>query len=383
MARYAAGIVLAGLLAATGYAEAGTPARSTPSAPGAKGYSSSAVCAECHEDIHRTWKNSLHAMSLSDPIFDAAYWEAIKLSKGAARPLCLSCHAPTTRLTKDYDLRLPISEEGVSCDFCHTIAAAKPLAAGEPYTMRPGVVKWGPIQSAQSPAHKTQYSVTHMSSELCGGCHEYRAKSGAVLMGTYSEWRGSGYAEQGIQCQTCHMPTTQGRVVRPEVKATERPINLHNIQGGHSPEQVQKAARVEVREIQRAEGGYRVIVAVENVASGHMIPTGVPSRQLDLVVQLRRGQTLLGEQRMAFRKVVVDDQGNELRTDAQAFLRGAAIRSDNRIPPKGIRETSFLFPYTGSPDFVVEAKLYYRYPVALAKPEEITLEMGGATRSAR
>ncbi len=383
MARYGVLMVLVGFLSGVGFAEAGTPARGSPAAPSAKGYTSSEVCAGCHEDIHRAWKNSLHALSVSDPIFDAAYWEAIKLSKGAARPLCLSCHAPTTRLTKDYDLRLPITEEGVSCDFCHTIAAASPLAAGEPYTLRPGPVKWGPLRSAQSPAHKTQYSLTHFSAELCGGCHEYRTKSGAVLMGTYSEWRAGPYAEQGVHCQTCHMPLGEGRVVRPEVKSSERSINLHNIQGGHSPDQIRKAARVEVRDVQRSESGYRVVVAVENVGSGHMIPTGVPTRQLDLVVQLRRGQTVVGEQRTAFRKVVVDEQGNELRTDAQVFLRGVAIRSDNRIPPKGVREVSFLLPYTGPPDFVVEAKLYYRYPVALAKPEEILLEMGGASRPAR
>jgi hypothetical protein len=361
-------------------AEAGTPARGAPPAPSAKGYVSSEVCARCHEDIHRKWKNSLHAMSVSDPVFDGAYWEAIKLTKGAARALCLSCHAPTTRLTKDYDQVLPITGEGVTCDFCHTIAAANPLAAGEPYTMRPGKVKWGPIRAAQSPVHKTQYSVTHLSSVLCGGCHEYRAKSGAVLMGTYSEWRDSPYAEQGIHCQSCHMPAGEGRVVRPELKAPERPMNLHDIQGGHSPEQIRKAARVEVREIRRSENGYRVVVIVENVGSGHMIPTGVPTRQLDLVVQLRRGQTVLGEQRTTFRKVVVDAQGNELRTDAQVFLRGVAIRSDNRIPPRKAQEVSLLFPYTGPPDFVVEAKLHYRYPVILTKPEEITLEMAGASR---
>ena len=114
-----------------------------------------------------------------------------------------------------------------------------------------------------------------------------------------------------------------------------------------------------------------------------MIPTGIPTRQLELVVQLRRGQAVLGEQQTLFRKVVVDGQGNELRTDAQVLLRGVAIRSDNRIPPKGTQEARFFFPYTGSPDFVVEAKLYYRYPMALAKPEEIRLEMANASRSAR
>jgi cytochrome c554/c'-like protein len=383
MARHALGIVLAGVLWVVAIAQAAAPAPGEPPPLPVRGYASSEACARCHEDIHKTWKNSLHAMSLSDPIFDAAYWEAIKLSKGAARPLCLGCHAPTTRLTKDYDQRSPITGEGVTCDFCHTIAAANPLDAGEPYTMRPGLVKFGPLQESRSPVHLTQHSPVHTTSELCGGCHEYRAKSGVVIMGTYSEWRAGPYAAQGIQCQACHMPVGEGRVVRREIKAPERHINLHNIQGGHSSDQIRKAARVNVREIRRAEGGYRVLVTVENVGSGHMIPTGVPSRQMDLVVRLRRGQAVIGEQRTAFRKVVMDEQGNELRTDAQVFLRGAAIRSDNRIPPRGLREASFMFPYTGPPDFTVEAKLYYRYPVALAKPEEITLEMGGAERPAR
>ncbi len=383
MARCAVGIVLAGLLWAMGFAEAGMPARGSPPALNPKGYTSSEVCAECHEDIHKTWKNSLHAMSLSDPIFDAAYWEAIKLSKGGARPLCLGCHAPTTRITKDYDLRSPITEEGVTCDFCHTIKATNPQAAGEPYTMRPGLVKWGPIRDAESPVHKSEYSVTHTMSQFCGGCHEYRARSGAILMGTYSEWLASPYPQQGTHCQTCHMPVGEGQVVRPEVKAAGRPINLHNIQGGHSADQIRKAAQVEVRAIQRYEAGYRVVVTVENVGSGHMIPTGIPTRQLELVVQLRRGQTVIGEQQKAFRKVVVDAQGNELRTDAEVLLRGVAVRSDNRIPPKGTQEATFLFPYNGSPDFVVEAKLYYRYPVALAKPEAITLEMANTSRSAQ
>ena len=374
---------MAGFLCVMGSAEAGTAAQRSLHALNPKGYTSSEVCAKCHEDIHTTWKNSLHALSLSDPVFDAAYWEAIKLSKGAARPLCLKCHAPTTRLTKDYDQRSPITEEGVTCDFCHTIRAADPLASGEPFTMRPGLTKWGPLRDADSPVHKTEYSVTHTMSQLCGGCHDYRVRSGALLMSTYSEWLAGPYPRLGMHCQTCHMPMGEGRVVRPEVKATERPINLHNIQGGHSADQIRKAARVEVREIQRSDAGYNVVVAVENVGSGHMIPTGIPTRQLELVVQLRRGQTLIAEQQTVFRKVVVDEKGNELHTDAEVLLRGVAIRSDNRIPPKGIQVARFFFPYSGSPDFVVEAKLYYRYPVALAKPEAITLEMANASRSAQ
>lgn len=382
MYRSAVGLVLVGLLGVTGIAEAASPARGSPPTVKAKSYTISTVCSQCHEDIYWTWKNSLHAMSLSDPVFDAAYWEAIKLSKGAAKPFCLGCHAPTTRVTKDFDQRQPLTAEGVTCDFCHTITAADPLKAGEPFTLRPGLTKWGPLRDAESPVHEVQFSRVHLTSELCGGCHEYRTKSGVALMSTYSEWRAGPYAQQGIQCQTCHMPVGVGRVVRPDVKLTERPINLHDIQGGHSMEQIRKAARVEVREIVRAEAGYRVVVAVENVGSGHMIPTGIPTRQLQLVVQLRRGQSVLAMRETAFRKVVVDTAGNELTTDAEVFLHGAAIRSDNRILPKETREVSLFFPYTGPPDVTVEAKLYYRYPMVIAKPEEITLEMAGASRPA-
>ncbi|HYL81230.1 MAG TPA: multiheme c-type cytochrome, partial [Candidatus Acidoferrum sp.] len=149
MARQVTGFVLAGLLCTIGCAEAGTPAKGALPVLNAKGYTSSQICAQCHEDIYTTWKNSLHALSLSDPVFDAAYWEAIKLTKGSARTLCLRCHAPTTRVTKDYDQRQPITEEGVTCDFCHTIQATNPFAAGEPYTMRPGLTKWGPLREAE------------------------------------------------------------------------------------------------------------------------------------------------------------------------------------------------------------------------------------------
>ena len=34
------------------------------------GYTSARVCGECHTDIHSTWKNSLHAFAITDPLFD-------------------------------------------------------------------------------------------------------------------------------------------------------------------------------------------------------------------------------------------------------------------------------------------------------------------------
>ncbi|MGB6368703.1 MAG: multiheme c-type cytochrome, partial [Thermoanaerobaculia bacterium] len=70
-----------------------------------EGYTSARVCGECHSDIYESWKNSLHAFSLTDPIFDTAYMQAVKEAGEEARRVCLRCHAPMTMVNGDYELR--------------------------------------------------------------------------------------------------------------------------------------------------------------------------------------------------------------------------------------------------------------------------------------
>src|SRR3989304_6818312 len=57
-----------------------------------QGFTSSAVCQNCHSEIFKSWSNSMHANSVSDPIFDASYLQAIKSKGEDARKFCLSCH---------------------------------------------------------------------------------------------------------------------------------------------------------------------------------------------------------------------------------------------------------------------------------------------------
>ena len=52
-------------------------------------YTSSLVCGKCHEAIYSKWKNSMHAQSISDPIFDLAFMQAVKESGEEAKKLCL------------------------------------------------------------------------------------------------------------------------------------------------------------------------------------------------------------------------------------------------------------------------------------------------------
>ena len=42
-----------------------------------EGYTSSLVCGQCHEAIYSKWKNSMHAMSYTDPIFELGYLRAL------------------------------------------------------------------------------------------------------------------------------------------------------------------------------------------------------------------------------------------------------------------------------------------------------------------
>ncbi len=149
-------------------------------------YTSAKVCAGCHEDIYQMWSRSLHATALTDPVFDVVYMQVLKATDGKARESCLRCHTPTTRVSRDFALRHEVTREGVTCDFCHTISVVNMDMRTEPYTMRPGSVKFGPLGDTTSPGHLTTFSAVHEKSELCGGCHELATKNGTVIMGKNS-----------------------------------------------------------------------------------------------------------------------------------------------------------------------------------------------------
>jgi len=73
-----------------------------------EGYSESQICGKCHTGIYKEWENSLHASSLSDPVFLGVFNEVERDKKS----FCLKCHVPTVRVTRNWDLAQPISKEG-------------------------------------------------------------------------------------------------------------------------------------------------------------------------------------------------------------------------------------------------------------------------------
>ena len=126
-------------------------------------------------------------------------------------------------------------------------------------------------------------------------------------------------------------------------KSSVKFINDHNIQGGRSIDQVKKAIKVEVKDIKRYPDKMRVSVDVTNAGSGHMIPTGTPSRKmvLDVTVKTATGQ-MLKDQRV-YKKKLIGAGGMEFTKDSDAMCNRSTIASDNRIAPRETRREEFIF----------------------------------------
>lgn len=352
-------------------------------------YEPPSACATCHSDIHAMWAKGMHAQAYHDPIFQASFLRAFFETKGEATGSCLRCHDPTSHIVGDFDVKRDITGQGVTCDFCHTIREVDLDRPGDPFIKVPGRVKTGPYSGAQPPAHTTERKELFKRSELCGGCHQLKAKTGALIIGTYEEWKESPYASSGIQCQDCHMPIQkEKRVVSPGLHAPKRDVNLHDLAGGHSVEQVKTALEVKIKGVAPEGSTLRVGVEVANVGSGHKIPTGTPSRKLLLKVVVRdRSGRLYLEQDRTFEKVMMDENKEVLREDHDIFLRSARIYYDNRLSPKEMREVwySFDIPYKDllqnyQQKLFIEAKAMYQYLPKVLAPSWMEIEIASDVR---
>ncbi|KKN01723.1 hypothetical protein LCGC14_1124950 [marine sediment metagenome] len=338
-------------------------------------------CKECHEEIYNHWKNAMHSMSIEDPIFKASYMETYFETAGEAKFNCLRCHAPIAFLNNDYDLKKEITKEGVNCDFCHSVKKVNLDNQTYPFELEIGEIKRGPLSNVESPAHKTESSALFKSSELCAGCHEYTNHNGVKVLGTYSEWKTSPYAEEGTHCQNCHMPLIPGKIVKSEMKSSNRKqINLHAISASRSTEQLRKALKVEIREINKEEGVVEVVVGVINVGSGHMVPTGIPSRKLILLVELKTPNEYFSQQRI-YQKIMLDETGKEVKKEYEFFLKAAQVSFDNRLRPRETRVERFAFAMPKNKKITISARIEYLYKASVLRPTEIRVKMAEDIKS--
>jgi hypothetical protein len=337
---------------------------------------SSAICAQCHQEIHSMWQRSMHGKSLSDPIFQVSYMRAYLETGGKARGTCLRCHAPAAALTGDLELEDPISREGITCDYCHSVASVDLSRASRPFEVRLDGVKRGPLGDAHSPAHEVARSPVHESAEFCAGCHEYTTPQGLTVFSTYSEWKASRYAKEGRPCQSCHMPSMPGSTVRADLGVRRREINLHNISGGHSADQVRRAASVKILRAER-ESPDRAVVEVEvaNVGSGHAIPTGLPTRKLVLQVVLFVDGREVQRLDRTYQRTILDGEGRRITDDHRTILEGRKLLDDNRLRPGERRIERFVAPVSTRGRLSAEVHLDYVYQPELLHREQMSISI--------
>jgi hypothetical protein len=167
----------------------------------------------------------MHAYAAEDPVFRAMNARGQRETHGALGDFCVKCHAPMAvelGFTADgLDLEdVPQHLQGVTCYFCHTVAAVEGVH-NNPIRLAKNDVMLGAIRDpVETDAHRSSYSPfldekTMESADMCGSCHDIVTHAGVHLERTYLEWLESfmsdtdplsgGPAPYGQRCGSCHM----------------------------------------------------------------------------------------------------------------------------------------------------------------------------------
>ena len=123
------------------------------------------------------------------------------------------------------------------------------------------------------------------------------------------------------------------------------------------------------------------VVSLENVGSGHKVPTGIPTRKLVLSFKALLGETSLYSAERVFQKVLVDDKGKVLVKDADLFLKAVRVSEDNRLEPRKVRMEHFEFYAPEGKKVEIQATLYYLYQPRIIQETEMKVKLGEETVS--
>lgn len=338
-------------------------------------FSSAAVCGTCHQTHYQEWLESGMGRSSEVSAFLIELYQASLDIRGAPAEdvaQCLHCHAPTAVMGEDPDLELSmtVSQEGVTCDVCHTAYEAHANDA-------PGMLRWDPTGPKRGPLpgtedgdtpegavvavsthHKTKYSQLHETSELCGACHMSLWPTNALPIDwTYAEWKRSPYAERGETCQSCHMPTYEGQAATGQ-SPVRKTLHRHTFPGGGDVDFVKGTAVVDIH-TESHFAGLEIEVKVENVKSGHAFPTGnatAPVVKLVLVASDDAGQEVFRDKR-EFRLLYADVDG-EVTNDPSIADR---LISDTTLQPLQPRYERFFVPHRYGAKTVSAELIYQRW----------------------
>jgi len=330
-------------------------------------YTPAAECGKCHTSMFKYWSESTHARAVQSDLFGLVLVRAMTISSDGAetRRQCVGCHAPTTLVTGDLELKDAISREGVTCDFCHTVSDVDLDRGWHPFVLDPGPKKRGPFAYAKPfKGHEAEYSALHRAKPLlCAGCHEFRNGNGILVLSTYTEWKQGPYAGRGVSCQDCHMALVPGTRVKEGLEqgtAGARVVNLHRLVGGTSLGQLNRGVSLKIESVTVTGSSAIVRMAVSNPGAGHSVPGGLPTKSLVLVAGLEgEGGRLSATQERVYRRELRDSRGSPLKGLAEIFVKAKSEGQDTRLRPQETRTERMSLPLNQGSRAVV-ARLEYR-----------------------
>jgi hypothetical protein len=325
-------------------------------------------CKSCHREIYDQWQKSRHAFSTPSKniLFAKLYQKSQQDTDGKTKLYCIKCHAPVSNFNNDVDLQQEITNEGVTCDVCHTVKELTKEPEHWPLIFDDGNIKFGPVKNLEVKAHKTAYSDLFEGSKLCKSCHggmidipQMQGCSDLTICDTYGEWGQSQFSNNTSGCQECHP--------------------VHSFEGAYSEEMLQKAVDLKV-DFKEFGGKINLNIDITNTGAGHLLPTGPPARLIFIKIHAidNSGKILwsnftenpASEDPYGVFHIVY--AGSEGKVPVLPWVAVKIIK-DTRIKPKETRKLIYKFPSSGVKK--IETKLYYRLaPSSLLEKLEITDE---------
>jgi hypothetical protein len=270
-------------------------------------------CGQCHAAQFAQWQTSLHAHTMGPGI----QWQ-LQLMNQQQGNKCLRCHAPLAEQKALLALQrgwpnapatnppawLPanLADSGLVCAGCH-------LRRHQRFGPPPRRALTGELPHGGFIA-----TAAFQDSRFCAACHQHDETenppmvNGKLLEDTWNQWRQSPQAQQGVQCQGCHMPDRQ-----------------HLWRGIHDADMTRTALDVQLVVKRTAANAASVEARVHNRGAGHLFPTYMVPK-VTLVFSLSRRDT--GEAHEFYRDVIGWQVNTEL-TEEQFDTRIAP--GDSRV----------------------------------------------------
>ena len=345
----------------------------------------------CHTDLRSQWTQSMHAKALDDPLYQLVLEKAKKEAGAAVGEYCETCHAPGAMMMGTIDnAKGNIADSGITCSFCHQVTTQ---TAKEPGNTSLGFPENGPdkVYRAQIIDHQAMHPAgsneLFSTAEFCGACHNVNhPANGAPLEATYTEWKESSYAKNGVTCQNCHMEAIPGAKapykgsaalgapIRDNIFAmTFTGANVAQANAAAARTLLESAANIKIEAPENiAPGtGAKVKVSVTNTGAGHTLPTGITElRRMWLDISLVGADgTTKNLDIQEFATILRDGKGN-VGVDV---WNAAGIESDIRIKAGETftRELSVEIPRDAAKGIRLVATLNYQ-----SAPDELAAASG-------